>query len=120
MKLKLLDTALCRTPAFSTQDHLDEQWDVLKEMIRESSPSFYQVIADLDVMQLEGANPKIKFSVWKYFNRARFRATPYGSFAAFSLLPIMLYPDAPLMLASAITSHQFVDWKEKDAFTGHN
>jgi hypothetical protein len=116
-KLKLLDVSLCRTPAFSMQDDLGKRWEELKEMISESSPAFYGVIADLNAEGLKSADPKIRFSVWKYFNRARFRATPYGSFAAFSLVPVSSNGNTPLVLDPGMLSHRFTDWTKKDGLT---
>lgn len=117
MKLKLLDLTLCRTPAFSPEDNLLEKWEELKDMIRDSSPSFYQIIDQLRSAELKNVNEKIRFSIWKYFNRARYRATPFGSFAAFTIIPLSTNDALPLILSHKIISNQFIDWKEKDSYT---
>lgn len=119
MKLKLLDISLCRTPVFSTQDKLWEKWAELKSMISDASPSFYQIIEHFDVDDLK-ANTKTKFSVWKYFNRATHRATPYGRFAAFSLMPVLKEVETPIILNHDILAHQFTDWKQKENYIANS
>jgi thiopeptide-type bacteriocin biosynthesis protein len=114
MDLKLMNTAVCRTPAFSTGDTLEQCWTALKEMIGESSPEFYRVIENMDYSGLGEADEKVKFSLWKYFNRARFRATPFGSFAAISFVPIV-EDSGKLVLERELVKHLFTDWGEKDA-----
>ncbi|RKR80549.1 thiopeptide-type bacteriocin biosynthesis protein [Mucilaginibacter gracilis] len=116
IKLKLLDISICRTPAFSMQDEFKSQWENLKEMIREASPTFYQIIKNLNDEDIENTDAKIKYTVWKYFNRARFRATPYGTFAAFTLLPILTNEASPPILDENPQSHRFISWNEKDTY----
>src|ERR1700744_1766506 len=82
--LKLMDTIICRTPVFAIEDDLATCWPTLKELIRESSPEFYRVIAEWGYEQVAKNDEKATLSVWKYFNRARFRSTPFGNFAAIS------------------------------------
>ncbi|WP_184547777.1 lantibiotic dehydratase [Mucilaginibacter sp. FT3.2] len=114
VKLKLLDIALCRTPAFGVDDLQEKNVKELKEMILYASSSFSKIIQDLDSDEMSHLSEKIKFSIWKYFNRARYRATPYGRFAAFSLLPVLNEENLPPTLNSEMSSHQFIDWTEKD------
>ncbi len=89
LKTKIEGTshALCRTPHFSPKTSLEEAWPELKKLIRESSPEFYPFIAPLSVEELAQQSEKIQFTVWKYFNRSRYRSTPFGKFAAVSLVP---------------------------------
>lgn len=114
MNLKVLNTLLCRTPAFSITDNLDDKWHQLKDLIRESSPSFYQNIEDMSVAPNEVTFRKINFSIWKYFNRARYRSTPYGKFAGFTLLPISNDGPVSPVLAQEMVFHTFTDWKHLD------
>lgn len=111
MKIKPLDLVVCRTPAFAFDDKLEDIWEQLKDKIRESSPDFYHQIVDLDYSQLSSKPPKLQFTVWKYFNRARFRATPYGSFASFTTLPIGKDPEN-IVLSREMVVHRFRDWPE--------
>ena len=114
MKLKVLDTVICRTPVFSVNDKLEEKWHELKILISEASPSFYQIIKQIDLPSNNIANKKIDFSVWKYFNRAKYRPTPFGGFAAFT--PILCSHDdsSPLVLSKNISGKHLINWENKD------
>jgi len=112
VKLNLLKAALCRTPVFSPTDQLESKWDELKELISLSSPSFYQLIANQTVADLETLSPKVRYTIWKYFNRAKFRPTPFGKYAAISVVPFSATPETPLILEDALSVREFTDWKE--------
>ncbi|MES2274985.1 MAG: thiopeptide-type bacteriocin biosynthesis protein [Bacteroidota bacterium] len=114
MELKAFDILLCRTPVFSVEDDLDEKWDELKTMIRDSSPPLFEIIKDLDYRQLKSAGKKINYSIWKYFNRARFRATPYGRFAAFSTVHLKNGECPSLVLKHKLNTLDLIDWGAKD------
>jgi thiopeptide-type bacteriocin biosynthesis protein len=116
MKLKVLDILLCRTPVFSVKDDLEDRWQDLKILISQASPSFYKVIENLNFHELETADKKISFSIWKYFNRAQYRATPFGGFAAFTVLPLSM-DSSPLVLDENLLRKHFVDWQQKDSYT---
>lgn len=104
---------ICRTPAFSPDDLITNKFDELKVMIKESSPAFYQVICNLNQAELHNHGNKINFTLWKYFNRARFRATPFGLFSGVSVLPNNLRDGVILSDHFAISS--FIDWQAIDA-----
>jgi lantibiotic biosynthesis protein len=114
--LKLMDTIICRTPVFGIEDDLQSRWPELKELIQESSPEFHRVIAESEAEDMANANDKAAFSVWKYFNRARFRSTPFGNFAAISFAQVKTNHNCaePLRINSRMISHRFTDWSEKD------
>ncbi len=114
MDLKVLNNLLCRTPAFSITDNVEDKWHELKNLIKESSPSFYQIIKDIPVAPNEGTFTKVNFSIWKYFNRARYRSTPFGKFAAFTLLPISNDNSISPVLSQEMVSHTYIDWKHLD------
>jgi len=114
MELKAFDILLCRTPVFSVQDDLEEKWDELKTMIRDSSPPLFEIIKDLDYPQLKSAGKKINYSIWKYFNRARFRATPFGRFAAFSAINLKNAGCHKLVLEQKLYTLDLIDWGAKD------
>ena len=117
MKLKLLERSLCRTPVFSSKDRLEDKWPELKEMIKTASPAFYQIVKDYTSEDLKGLDQKIGFTIWKYFNRARYRPTPFGSFAAFSLVQVSTAPQSPIIVEENFLMHQFMDWKETENHT---
>jgi len=116
MKLKLLDLVLCRTPAFSQHDRLEENWEQLKEKIGHSSPKFYKIIESVNAAELNTVDEKTGFTIWKYFNRARYRATPFGGFAAFTTMGVSSDTPQPPIIDRYITAHQLVDWKEIDTY----
>jgi thiopeptide-type bacteriocin biosynthesis protein len=116
MMLKVLDMPLCRTPVFSAKDNLEERWLDLKILISQASPAFYKVIENLNFHELETVDKKINFSIWKYFNRAKYRATPFGGFAAFTILPFSTDSSRLVMDGNLLSKH-FVDWQQKDSFT---
>jgi thiopeptide-type bacteriocin biosynthesis protein len=116
MKLTLSAFSICRTPVFSIHEKPEQVWDKLKVYIHESSPEFYQLIKDHDYSGICYADPKIRFTVWKYFNRARYRATPYGNFAAFSIVPVSKELQAShIILSTRTTLHRFPNWQEKES-----
>jgi len=115
MNLKLFSTAICRTPLFSYNTELKDVWEELKQAIKHSSKELYTLIEHVSVDKIEQLDPKIRFSCWKYFNRARFRATPFGLFGSISLLPLIGTDGAIIDQQANINS--FTDWSYKDAFT---
>jgi thiopeptide-type bacteriocin biosynthesis protein len=115
MKLTLSSVSICRTPIFSVSTKLEDVWQELKDYIQESSPSFYEVIKDYEYNSLAFSDPKTRFTIWKYFNRAKFRATPYGNFAAFALVPVSPGKDQDSIILSKDTIvHRFANWQEKE------
>jgi len=115
MKLTICPITLCRTPVFSSQAQIEEVWEDLKTYIEESSPAFFEIIKDLAADQLTLLETKARFTLWKYFNRAKFRATPYGKFAAFSLVPVSKDESFNgIKIAKKAVIHRFADWSEKE------
>lgn len=88
MSLILHPTFVYRVPKFSYLADLRECWDSLKKAIGQSSDSFYEIIKNVGADELDGLPPKTFFTIWKYFNRARCRATPYGTFAGVGLASV--------------------------------
>ncbi len=113
MEMTPMSLVLARTPAFSVDASFSDHWEELKDKILESSPTFYPLIAPLSCEELEKADEKIRYTVWKYWNRAKFRATPFGSFATFSILPLKEACESPI-LSENMRVHSFIDWPEKD------
>ena len=115
MKLTFSPISICRTPVFSLNEDIKKVWAQLKIYIQESSPDFFELIKDYEEESLLNLDPKIKFTIWKYFNRAKFRATPFGHFAAFSLIPVSKENQASRVVLSRNTiAHRFPNWQEKE------
>jgi len=113
MKMTPMSMFFARTHAFSIDASFSDHWEELKDKILESSPTLYPLISSLSLEELEKADKKIRYTVWKYWNRAKFRATPFGSFAAFSILPLKEPCKGPI-LSENMQVHSFTDWPEKD------
>ncbi len=86
MKLNLYQNLLLRVPQFNLHATLIENWNDLKESIRYSSPEFYTIIKQASDTELDTLPRQIQHTVWKYFNRAVYRAIPYGTFAGFGVI----------------------------------
>ncbi len=115
MKIKTFPLIICRTPAFSLSTNLLEVWDELKEKIKESSPTFYDLLKNISQDEIHLLPDKTQFTLWKYFNRAQYRSTPFASFAAISTLPLAQI-DEPVFLSGKMIKHHFIDWNEKGKY----
>ncbi|MEY5068457.1 MAG: hypothetical protein RLZ47_319 [Bacteroidota bacterium] len=113
MNIQALPTAVCRTPAFAMNTDLFTVWEELKAHIGRASPDFYKLIADKRPEDWSTLNEKVRFTIWKYFNRSCFRATPFGSFAAFTTVPLNDSPASPIHLKASMQLHHFIDWDKK-------
>ncbi|MCR8556168.1 lantibiotic dehydratase [Mucilaginibacter sp. BJC16-A38] len=117
MKIKLLDVILCRTPAFGLADEIGEKWDSLKYLINEASPAFAEIVERVGVNELKDLNEKAAFTAWKYFNRAKYRATPFGSFAAITTMPHATGESNQPIIERKISAIEFTNWNKKDLLT---
>jgi len=115
MKLNIQPTVIFRTPKFSYQSELTDCWEELKKAIAISSAAFYETIKDVEANQLQDLPPKVYFTIWKYFNRAKFRCTPYGTFAGFSLLTDAIKPsEGKIVIEKEQKITTLVDWPYKN------
>ena len=108
-KLSLDTEIICRTPAFSIYDEIADNLEELKGMIKEASPSFFQIICDLKKEDLINQDDKVAYTLWKYFNRARHRATPFGRFSGISVVPQQ--KQGLIVLNDNLTLIHFIDWQ---------
>lgn len=113
MKITIHPVVLLRIPAFSINDQLAEVWEELKLAIRFSSSSFYEKIKDIEAHELASLDFKVQFTIWKYFNRSRYRGTPYGSFAGFAVAELMDQTTEVVFSASQHL-HCFKDWSHRN------
>jgi thiopeptide-type bacteriocin biosynthesis protein len=79
--MKLHPQLLIRIPQLKLNALLATQWEELKASIAISSADFYEQIKEVSADDLDGLPRPVYHTIWKYFNRAKYRATPYGSFA---------------------------------------
>lgn len=84
--MKIHHQVLIRVPQLSLNTSLHEKWEDLKRSIQISSSDFYQQIKDVAADELDQLPRPVYHTVWKYFNRSKYRATPYGTFAGCGLV----------------------------------
>lgn len=109
VKIKLNKKVLLRTPRFHINAKLKDHWNELKELIKEASTDFYQLIENITIEDLLQADEKVRLTIYKYFNRACCRATPYAGFAAVGLAEIIEDSDK-LLIPSRPALHAFEEW----------
>lgn len=116
MKLAVFPKVIFRTPKFSLADELATCWPQLKESIAQSSDDFYTLIKDVPYEDIASLHPNIQQTIWKYFNRARHRSTPFGTFAAVGVANIVSSssPMLPIVISPDMLVHAFPDWKSKN------
>jgi thiopeptide-type bacteriocin biosynthesis protein len=111
MKISTYREMMLRVPQFPINAILEDEWEKLKESISISSMDFYQAIGHLTSEDLKTVEPAILHSIWKYFNRARFRATPYGSFAGFGMIKNRVPQQSKnITISNQQILHEFVSW----------
>ncbi|MBB2147750.1 lantibiotic dehydratase [Pedobacter gandavensis] len=111
IKLNISPVLLLRIPAFSVTDDLPEVWEELKQSISHSSSGFYDKIKSLPAAGITDLDPKTQYTIWKYFNRSKYRGTPFGSFAGFAVASLGV-GEEPLIFSKAQHLHRFKDWSE--------
>lgn len=94
-------------------DQLVEVWEQLKVSISFSSSDFYEKIKTIEASELANLDPKVRFTIWKYFNRSRYRGTPYGSFASFAVAELT-EGAKEVVFSSAQHLHRFKDWSYRN------
>ncbi|GEM_PF-207236 len=110
MKIKLYPKALFRVPQFPTNAELEECWPALKLSIKDASTYFFDAIKDLEYRDIEAQPESIKLTIAKYFNRARFRSTPYGTFASIGTVPISDTEANPIVITGEAHIVKLRDW----------
>lgn len=110
MKLSVNPFLLIRIPVFPLEAQLTEVWENLKQYIGQSSPSFYENIRHIKSEELHKTDTKIQYTIWKYFNRSKYRGTPYGSFAGFATSTLG-DDKQPIQIRNKQKMHVFKDWK---------
>lgn len=111
--ISLVEKAICRTPVFSDQNELDNVWLELKNLISEASPEFFETIKKVTFEEIAHLPNKAKETIWKYFNRAKYRSTPFGGFASVSLINIAHEYPGIVQLRNMPHSLLLPDWKDQ-------
>ncbi|GGE61891.1 hypothetical protein GCM10011413_30320 [Pedobacter psychrotolerans] len=83
----------------------------MKNAIAISSGDFYETIKDVEAQDLGNLPPRIYFTIWKYFNRAKYRSTPYGTFASFGILKNAIkQTESKVKVSEEQIIHRLIDW----------
>jgi len=88
---KFIDKVFLRTPFYSTEQYSLENMPLIlkrqdfRNALWLASPEFYRVLEKQN-FDWDKLGKKERFSLFKYYNRMSFRATPFGAFSAFSIL----------------------------------
>lgn len=114
--MNLEKKCLLRVPQFSMTAELEIEWENLKTSIELSSPDFYEQIKEVTLGQLHGLPRSTFHTIWKYFNRAKYRATPYGSFASCSFAEIDFTAEkkSNILIENSQVLHEFTCWTMLD------
>ncbi|TWR26814.1 hypothetical protein FPZ42_07185 [Mucilaginibacter achroorhodeus] len=119
MELDFLPKILCRTPVFAQNSDFCIKRSTLYEYIRDASPELYRSLQKGDQKNDLIDMHTQDFAVWKYFNRARFRATPFGRLAAVSLIDLCRTPNfeaSKIQLYADIDPVSVLDWDDLKKF----
>jgi thiopeptide-type bacteriocin biosynthesis protein len=115
MKLKIAEKIIYRVPQFPIDAKLEDCWDELKQSIALSSTDFFKEIENLNYANWKDIPTKYRLTILKYFNRAKYRSIPFGTFAAVGL--INPQPDersTAIVLENKQEAKSFIDWPYKD------
>ncbi|TKC00051.1 thiopeptide-type bacteriocin biosynthesis protein [Pedobacter cryotolerans] len=113
MNITITNRAVCRTPVFALSSTLELAWPNLKLLIAESSPEFYQQIAHINEPAIADLSEKLRFTIWKYFNRCRYRPTPFGEFASVTMIDNQKGDEHYIVLSELAHCHRWFDWSAR-------
>ncbi|SHN45455.1 lantibiotic dehydratase [Chitinophaga sp. CF418] len=109
--MKIYPQLLIRVPQLKLTASLHTEWENLKASIRISSADFYEQIKNISADELDKLPRAVYHTVWKYFNRAQYRATPYGSFAGCGVVTMGTnQQDNQIVVENSQVLHQFPCW----------
>jgi thiopeptide-type bacteriocin biosynthesis protein len=116
MKFRLFEKVIYRVPQFYIAANLKDSWEELKGSIKLSSSDFYDQIKDTNADNVHNLPKPIFQTVWKYFNRSKYRATPYGSFAGLGLARLN-EGNAESFITVQLSQklHRFIAWPYKSS-----
>ncbi|CDT07011.1 putative Lantibiotic dehydratase domain protein [Sphingobacterium sp. PM2-P1-29] len=109
--MKIHSQLMIRVPQFPYNAKIEDVWDDLIQSIEYASPDFYQKVAHLNPISMWDQSPKIVQTILKYFNRAKFRPTPLGTFSAFGITGLKNEKDANICIRNKRIIHLYTDWK---------
>ncbi|WGQ10306.1 thiopeptide-type bacteriocin biosynthesis protein [Pedobacter gandavensis] len=107
--LNISPVVLLRIPAFSMCDELVEVWEDLKGAIYHSSSDFYEKIKHVPAAGITDLDSRTQYTIWKYYNRSKYRGTPFGNFAGFAVAGLGEVEEN-VVFSKEQYLHRFKDW----------
>ena len=107
--LNISPVVLLRIPAFSMCDELVEVWGDLKCAICHSSSDFYEKIKNVPAAGITDLDTRTQYTIWKYYNRSKYRGTPFGNFAGFAVAELGEVKEN-VIFSKEQHLHRFKDW----------
>jgi len=116
MKLKLYPKSIFRIPQFPILADLSSEWMQLKKSISFASVDFFKIIQNVTYEEISSLPDEVRNAIWKYFNRSKFRSTPFGTFAGVTQIPLTsIKPQSSEhhshIIIGSQNAHSFIDWK---------
>ncbi|SDF61461.1 lantibiotic dehydratase [Chitinophaga filiformis] len=113
--MKIYPKVLLRVPQLKLNASLYTEWEKLKASIAISSTDFYKQIKDVTAEELDKLPRAVYHTIWKYFNRSQYRATPYGSFAGCGVVEMdTSTEDNEIVVKDSKILHKFPCWTLTD------
>ncbi|WON93782.1 thiopeptide-type bacteriocin biosynthesis protein [Sphingobacterium sp. UGAL515B_05] len=110
--MKPYSKAIVRVPQFPMEATMKEYWVPLKESIQQSAPDFFSLIKTLKYDEIAEQPENIQSTIVKYFNRAKFRCTPYGTFASVGIINVVNEKQRENVLNYKRSLHELISWQE--------
>lgn len=110
--MKPFSKAIVRIPQFPMEATLEQYWEPLKKSIQQSAPDFFSIIETLRYIDIAEQSENIQSTIVKYFNRAKFRCTPYSSFASVGIIDVVNNKDGVNILKYERNLHELISWQE--------
>jgi thiopeptide-type bacteriocin biosynthesis protein len=101
---------IIRIPQFSLTTTLSEAWSPLLESIKYSSPAFYEQVKNLKFEDLGNQTLQLQKTIYKYFNRAKYRCPPLGTFSSIGVIETRPLETSALVIHEERKLHIFEDW----------
>lgn len=103
---------IVRIPQFHLNATLEESWSDLVDAIKYAAPEFYQQVAQLSFKELESQPVSVRYTIEKYFSRAKYRCTPLGKFASVGVIETISAGLQEVVVDKDRRLHQFEDWSQ--------
>jgi thiopeptide-type bacteriocin biosynthesis protein len=111
--MEIAKQIICRACLLPRAAELADCWNILLEMISASSPVLSEKLKGVPPSELNSLDLRTKFSVLRYFNRAKFRPIPYGRFASVGVL-LPNKPTTNFVLNEQVHVSSLPDWSRSE------